>query len=68
MQSINTMITVAEAAELIGTYPRQVQRLIRRGVLPGMKISKKLTAPYLIPLKAVEAYSAKKRAQDSGKS
>lgn len=55
------LITTATAAKLIGTNTRQVQRLIKRGVLVGEKIADLKTAPFLITLKSVNAYIAQQK-------
>lgn len=55
-----SMVTVSAAAKMLGTYPRQVQRLIKRGALAGaVKVADIPNAPYLIPLKSVEDYLKK---------
>jgi hypothetical protein len=57
---MDDMITVSDAAEILGTYPKQVRRLIDRGEITGArKLSNKRTAPYLIPRKSVLSYKAK---------
>jgi hypothetical protein len=54
------MITVAQAAKMLDSYPKHIRRLIDRGELPGAAKTADLpTAPYLIPLKSVKDYKAK---------
>lgn len=46
----DTYIPSGEAAKLLGMHPLAIQRLVRRGQLPGEKIANR----WLIPRKAVE--------------
>ena len=59
------MISVDEAAEMIGTYSKHIRRLIARGELPGAyRVGKANNSPYIIPLESVEAYIAKQKAAE----
>lgn len=58
------MISATVAAEMIGTYSKQIRRLILRGELPGAyRLSDESNAPYIIPLESVTAYIAKQKAE-----
>jgi len=59
---MDTMIGIVDAAEMIGENRKFVERLILKGELPGSKkLSTARTAPYLIPLKAIEGYIARQK-------
>lgn len=59
------MIGVSEAAEMIGTYSKQVIRLIARGEIPGAyRIGKKKNSPYVMPRESVVAYIAQQKAAE----
>jgi len=57
------MMTVAEAAELLGISTRRVQRLIQTGVLPATKVTSRM---YLLDPKDVEV-AKKTRNKKSGR-
>lgn len=62
-QKTDTRI-VSETAKILGTYPKQVRRLIERGELPGAnKSANTPNAPFVIPLKSIEAYRLKHQAK-----
>jgi hypothetical protein len=52
------MVTVAEAAEILGCTPRRVQQLFVEQVLKGRQIGKRLR---LIDLRSVRAYGKKEQ-------
>ena len=59
------MISVSEAAEMLGTYSKQVIRLIARGEISGAyRIGKNQNSPYVIPRESVQAYIAKQKAAE----
>ncbi len=55
-------LTTEEAAEVLGLDPRQVQRLIKAGKLPGaIRAGKGLRAPYIIPTNSVKALHSQRQ-------
>jgi len=59
------MISVDEAAEMIGTYSKHIRRLIARGKLPGVfRVGNANNSPYIIPLESVQAYIAQQKAAE----
>jgi len=65
----NDLISVVEAAKVIGTDPSQVRRYIRSGLLPATPVSGvgRPTARYLVRRQHAEAFERPPRGYPKGR-
>lgn len=60
--SLESMITVAKAAEILGCTPRRIQQLLKDEVLKGRRLTERF---WLVDIKSVEKYG--KNPQSTGR-